>query len=202
MKKIAFVFIFVLCTINVFSDTYKILFLNTKTIVIGGKTLKTGDIFDDKQSIAWSSDKQAMKIQNVQSKRIKLLTAKQIENKSSLYDYYAKTNQLSTRGVEIYDHLDSLLEHDLFIADSTMAKSWIDMDANNYFFLKYNTGEEDKIVKPHHDKKMVLFCRNDFELKDAEEKDIPVSVWFHFSDGIDEVIQESWMIRFIPLKAK
>lgn len=202
MKRITFVFISVFCAMNVFSDTYKILFLNTKTITIGGKALKTGDIFDDKQSIAWSSDKQAMKIQNIQSKKVKLLTAKQIENKSSLYDYYAKTNQLSTRGVEIYDHFDSLLEHDLFIADSIMAKSWIDMDTNNYFFLKYNTEDEEKCVKPHHDNKVVLFCRNDFELEDAEEKDIPVSVWFHFPDGTDEVIQESWMIRFIPLKTK
>lgn len=200
MKRIIFFIIVLSSFISVFADDYRILFLNTKSISIGGKTLKKGDVFNDQQSIVWTNDKQAMKVQNLRSKKIRVITSKQVENKSSLYNYYVKTNLLSTRGNEEYNHLDDLLDEAIYVADSVKVKSWLNTDKDNYFFVKYSVDGAEKVVKFQGNDGFVLVSRDAFGLEDTDEKDIPVSLWYHFASGEEVCIEDAWMVRFTALK--
>ena len=55
-----------------FADDYKILYLSTETIIIGGKTLRVGDTFNDKSIINWTLASQSMRIKRINGKGVKI----------------------------------------------------------------------------------------------------------------------------------
>lgn len=55
-----------------FADDYKILYLSTETIIIGGKTLRVGDTFNDKSIINWTLACQSMRIKRINGKGVKI----------------------------------------------------------------------------------------------------------------------------------
>ena len=57
---------------SAFADDYKILYLSTETIKIGGKTLRKGDTFNDKAVIEWSLQSQSMRIKRINGKGVKI----------------------------------------------------------------------------------------------------------------------------------
>ena len=65
----------------------KILFVNTKTINIGGKTLKRGSVFDEKDVIAWSSPNQAIKVEVLATKKVMVMTAKKMKKEKTIADF-------------------------------------------------------------------------------------------------------------------
>lgn len=56
-RKLCIAFICTMISCAAVSGPVKILFLNTPTINIGGKSLKVGDTFDDAATINWQSAK-------------------------------------------------------------------------------------------------------------------------------------------------
>lgn len=87
---------------HVFADRYKVLYLNSPGIKVGNKTLVVGNVFDDKDAIKWTSDQQAIKVMNLNTKRVMVLAAKALKKKnvSSLYEYLTNTKHLSTRDMK------------------------------------------------------------------------------------------------------
>ena len=57
---------------SAFADDYKILYLSTETITIGGKTLRKGDTFSDKAIIKWTLPSQSMRIKRINGKGVKI----------------------------------------------------------------------------------------------------------------------------------
>ena len=64
--------IFLFIATTAFADDYKILYLSTETITIGGKTLRKGDTFNDKALIKWTLASQSMRIKRINGKGVKI----------------------------------------------------------------------------------------------------------------------------------
>ena len=87
-------------TLPVNGMKYKVLFVNSGTVKIGDRTAKTGMVFDEEERITWSSDRQALKVQNLSNNRLMVIAAKSFQKKESksLADYLGRVKHLSTRG--------------------------------------------------------------------------------------------------------
>lgn len=87
---------------HVFADRYKVLYVNSTDIKIETKNVSVGSVFTDKDMIMWTDDQQAMKVINLNTKRIMVLAAKAMKKKkaSSLYEYLTSTRHLSTRDMK------------------------------------------------------------------------------------------------------
>jgi len=202
MKKYIASLLLVFVCLSANADNYKILFINTKTVCIGGKNLSVGDTFDDKQKIEWANANQAIKVQNLSTKKVKVITAAQMKKSSSIVDYYAKTNHLSTRGGSDCDQLDDLLNEDLYILDEVRAKSWLKVDNANYFVLKFVSKGKEKSVKLAAEDDFVVFKRKALASKGGKAGIKDASLWYHSENGGEKKVHDSWNINFIDLKVK
>lgn len=202
MKKYIASFIVAFACMTANADNYKILFANTKTVNIGGKTLAVGDTFDDQQKISWSNNSQAIKVQNVTTKKVKVLTAAQMKSSGSIMDFYTKTNHLSTRGSDDYDQLDNMLDDDLYILDEVRAKSWLKVDDSNYFILKFVSKGKEKSLRLAVEDDFVVFKRKDLASKGSKTGIQDASLWYHSENGSEKKVHDSWNINFIKLKVK
>lgn len=184
----------------------KILFVNTKTINIGGKTLKRGSVFDEKDVIAWSSPNQAIKVEVLATKKVMVMTAKKIKKEKTIADYYLKSNKLSTRGSNYSDDVlyedekfDTALNDTCYLWDSINYVSWLPTDDDNYFYLKYKI-QGCEYVKKLNGNNFQLQLDDIFPGRDSQKntpKQLTVEVWYHSSTPRKEVLQEKWNIEFI-----
>ncbi len=98
MKRVLFVLsVFFASSVLSYADDYKIIAISSGNVVIGGKTCKKGDVFNDNSTILWSSSNQAMKIRNVKSGRLFRIGKSELPSGKSM-SYYIKVNHTSTRG--------------------------------------------------------------------------------------------------------
>jgi len=70
-----------LCVVAVFAaaaDDFKILYLTTPDITVGGKTLRVGDTFAGTAPISWTAPRQAMKVLNTTTKNQSLVVAEKL----------------------------------------------------------------------------------------------------------------------------
>ena len=106
MKKVQFIVAFLLAlfavTLHINAVRYKVLYVNSGTVKIGGKTAEAGMVFDETDRIAWSSDRQALKVQNLSNDRVLVIAARSFQKKDSksLANYLSRVKHLSTRGYE------------------------------------------------------------------------------------------------------
>ena len=56
-----FVLLAICFSVSATAQDFKVLFVNTGTVRIGGKDLSAGDVFNQSETIQWSDDKQAIK---------------------------------------------------------------------------------------------------------------------------------------------
>lgn len=205
MKQFLFILLAVLA-MSADAGKLKILFVNTKTINIGGKTLKRGSIFDEKDIIAWSSPNQAMKVEVLATKKVIVMTAKKIKKEKTIADYYLKSNKLSTRGSNYSDDVlyedekfDTALNDTCYLWDSINYVSWLPTDDDNYFYLKYKI-QGCEYVKKLNGNNFQLQLDDIFPGRDSQKntpKQLTVEVWYHSSTPRKEVFQEKWNIEFI-----
>ena len=90
------------------ADNFKILYLTTPDIVIGGKTYKVGDVFAGDAPIKWSAPRQAMKVLNTTTKKQSLVVAEKYSGTKSadMNSYFIQSKQLSTRQGEIINTME------------------------------------------------------------------------------------------------
>lgn len=84
------------------ADTYRILFLNTESIKINGNNLTVGCTFNSNDNISWDNESQAVKVMNLSSNKIMVLTSKDFTNRNShsIDSYLIYIGHLSTRDAE------------------------------------------------------------------------------------------------------
>lgn len=61
-----------LLSASAWADDYKILYVSSETIEIGGKKLRKGDTFSDKAVIKWTIATQSMRIKRVRGEGVKI----------------------------------------------------------------------------------------------------------------------------------
>ena len=79
------------------AENYRILYVNTDSVRIGGRMLSAGDIFKETEDIQWTEDLQSIKVIGTDSRQILVLVAKEMEgkNKKSVFDYLMPVNSMS-----------------------------------------------------------------------------------------------------------
>lgn len=203
-KKLCIVSICTMISCAAVSGPVKILFLNTPTINIGGKNLKVGDTFDDAATINWQSAKQAMKVQNLTTKKQQIIAARQAQGSKSLKDFFSKTNHLSTRGDGLMgiEGLEEYLNNTFYLLDPITIKSMLETNESSYFIATFQIGNEQKKVKLSGNSESFTIDRTIFNgIEEASLPDeIHVSIYYH-EDGEaeDELISDKMII--VPISS-
>ena len=75
MKHIILI-LFTLIASYTYADEYKLLYISTESIEIGGKKLQKGDTFSDKDEIKWTLPSQSIRIKRIKGDgtKIKIVT--------------------------------------------------------------------------------------------------------------------------------
>jgi hypothetical protein len=202
MRKSIIAFLTLLVTATIWADDYKILKMNTPSIKIGKRICKSGDVFSDQDKILWSADKQAIKVQNLKTKEIRLFVGNDFFTKksTSIKDYYVKTNHLSTRGnMMTLDEFAEQLPDTLYLwEDITMELPFAPEDSS-FFFIAYKdkNGSDRKSMLETADDSITV-SRQSF---DSEEDRDEITVSFHYHDGFygeDSVLKDTIRIIMIP----
>ena len=99
MRKL-FILLAICISASAAAQDFKILFVNTGTVKIGGKELSAGDVFNQTDNIQWSNDKQAIKALSLSDNKQYIFVSEDFKERKlkSAKDYLVKTNRLSTRG--------------------------------------------------------------------------------------------------------
>ena len=184
----------ILISVSASAQDFKILFLNTETIRIGGKNLKKGDYFNQSDKIQWSNDEQAMRVLSLSDKKQFILVSNDFKERElkSAKDFMVKTHHLSTRGIGSLSTVARKLGETIYVIDTTVVVVNYLPDASEYFFVTFDGSRRTLDCK---DGNLVL-------TPDIWAKNEPVNVCllFHNADGIEEMVSES--IQIVPLPEK
>lgn len=202
MRKSIIAFLALLVTATIWADDYKILKMNTPSIKIGKRICKSGDVFSDQDKILWSADKQAIKVQNLKTKEIRLFVGNDFFTKksTSIKDYYVKTNHLSTRGnMMTLDEFAEQLPDTLYLwEDITMELPFAPEDSS-FFFIAYKdkNGSDRKSMLETADDSITVSRQSFGHEEDRDE----ITVSFNYHDGLygeDSVLKDTVRIIMIP----
>lgn len=192
MRKVLLLLLLCVTTTAVAED-FKILFVNTGTIRIGGKNLGRGDIFSDSENIAWINAKQAIKVLSMTShKQYVFVSTDFAERKlKSAKDYLVKTNRLSTRGSGSLSSVARQIGETLYVVDTTEVAISYEPDEAEYFFLLL---DGNRLNLTYNDGKLVFTP----DIWAGKEEPITVDLLFHYADGDEEYVIEELCIMPLP----
>lgn len=199
MKRIlSLALIGMLSMTDMLADTYKILYINTPSVTIENRQMHLGDIFDEGAQIKWDSDKQALKVLNVQSNKVLLFAAKQFTQSKSIKDFYLKQNHLSTRGGEMMneEELRECMSGHFFMLDNIEFSTVLAVDENAYFSIVID-GKESTLPEIEGD---IVIYR---ELFDAYNDIVKVSIYYN--DRLENqkiLITDVMEVEILPIRAE
>lgn len=202
MRKSIIAFLALLVTATIWADDYKILKMNTPSIKIGKRICKSGDVFSDQDKILWSADKQAIKVQNLKTKEIRLFVGNDFFTKksTSIKDYYVKTNHLSTRGnMMTLEEFAEQLPDTLYLWDDITMELPFAPEDSSFFFIAYKdkNGSDRKSMLETADDSITVSRQSFGPEEDRDE----IAVSFNFHDGLcgeDCVLKDTVLIIMIP----
>lgn len=146
MKQILYILTFILfcMTASAQNESYKILYLNTPTIEIGGEDITKGDVFPANASIKWASDKQAMRVVSMVSKRQFTLSSKITLGHKSLSAFLKGEKALATRPgyPSSIPELRSEIPTTIYLLDRYEVNTSIPIDEEHFFFATYTKDGE------------------------------------------------------------
>ncbi len=170
--------------LTVSADNFKILYLTTPDIIIGGKTYKVGDVFAGDVPIKWSAPRQAMKVLNTTTKKQSLVVAEKYSGCKSvdMNSYFVQSKQLSTRQGEIINtmELGIVLGEQHYMLDSIAVRTSLPVDDAHFFFASYNYNGETINKKLNYKDGNLIFDRSLYSIdgKAVEPFDVTLSVWY------------------------
>lgn len=182
-----------------FADDYKILYMNTSSVMIGNSECRKNDVFSDESTIVWTKEKQAIKAQNIQNKEIYLFTERNFKsnNSTTIKEYFFKTKRLSSRNLSLSE-LSDLLCDTFDLLDTIRFESPIPMDSTRNYFIQYvkNDSTIEKMLPIEKDS--FIICRNIFDCCDSVvERNVRI---LFRSGNVDEdyILTDSMRIVLIP----
>ena len=191
MRRLLFYLVF-FASVSATAQDFQILAVNTETIRIGNKNLKSGDVFNNTETIHWSNDRQAMKVLSLPDKKHFIFTSPDFkQNKAvSARDYLVQTHRLSTRGSGSLSTVARKIGERIYVIDETLVPIDYQPFESEYFFLSRN-GRRDEL--PYRDRHLVF---HPGIWSDGPEG-IVADLYFHHADGTEEIVREG--IAIIPL---
>lgn len=185
----------VLASISATAQDFKILFVNTGTIRVGGKNLAKGDCFKESDKIAWSNDKQAIRVQSLTDNKQYVLSARDFKQRglSSSKDYLVRTNRLSTRGSGSLYSVARQIGETIYILDSARVSINYRPYESEYFFLLL--GNERHLLEMEDDQ--LVFDSSVFKGQEPLEADL----YYHYADGKEECVVEGLSLVWLPKSA-
>lgn len=185
MKKIFTTFVvFILSALSLSADNFKILYLTTPNISIGGKIYKVGDTFAGDAAIRWAAPRQAMKVLNTNTKKQSLVVAEKYTGSKSvdMNSYFVQSKQLSTRQGELINtmELGIVLGESHYMLDSIDVKTSLPVDDNHFFFASYDYNGETINKKLNYKDGNLIFDRSIYSIdgKAIKPFDVTLSVWY------------------------
>ena len=163
---------------------YKILFLNSHKIKINGQPAKIGDVFDDKSTIRWSEERQAIKVINMETNGRYLFVAKMAEGvEQTPYDILTRNKHLSTHdeNTEINSNIIKLkmrIDNEYYLMDSIELPTELKIDASHYFLVTYQYGDTKLTKKLKHNNGNIVIDKSIFLIdgKKLDPRDITLSI--------------------------
>ena len=185
---------------------YRILFLNTPSIVIGGKVLKVDDTFAGDAIIKWTSPKQAMRVLNTATGEQRVFVADDFSkaNANSLQAYLSRTKRLSTdsAGAPAIASLAAYLNNRFYPLDRLDIATGVPTDARHYFFITYNfNGEEITKAVPNVDGTFTLTLSTFYFTGRKASDEVVVKVYYYDKDA-DRVTPVCENMRIVPLPTR
>ena len=137
MRKIL-LFAFLLISVSLQAEDFKILFVNTESIKIGKNTCVAGDVFSDAEKIFWKDGKQAMKVISLKTKKQYVLVSEDFKQRKlkSAKDFIVKNNRLSTRGIGNLATVVGQVGEKIYWLNPTLITIDYEPEDGEYFFLK------------------------------------------------------------------
>lgn len=185
MKKTITAFAVLLVSVLAASaDDFKILYLTSSDITIGGRTYKVGDTFAGNAAINWTAPRQAMKVLNTVTKKQSLVVAEKYAGCKSadMNSYFVQSKQLSTRQGELINtmELGIVLGDTHYMLDSISVRTSLPADADHFFFASYDYKGETINKKLTCRDGELIFDRNLYSIdgKAIEPFDLVLSVWY------------------------
>lgn len=193
MRKIV-LFLMFFVSVSLEAQDFKILFVNTETIKIGGKDLKKGDVFFESDKIVWKDDKQAMKVLSLSDNKQFVFVSTDFEDRKlkSAKEFLVRSNRMSTRGSGSLSTLARQIGDVVYILDTTRIAVNYVPDESEFFYLLLPDGSH----KPIDYSDGSLLFTSDVIAGETEEV---VGLFFRFSDGEDECVIDELSIVSLPV---
>lgn len=120
-------------------ESFRILYLNTSHIMIGGKTMAVGDEFNSKDAIKWTSERQALRVVSLLTNRQFTLTSSSMSKRKSLAEFIMSEKNLATRpGLPASLPSVSLSIPDtIYLLDKWEFQTSVPIDSNHFFYASY-----------------------------------------------------------------
>ena len=191
MRKVLLLLLLCVTTTAV-AEEFKILFVNTGTIRIGGKDLERGDVFSDSDKISWTDAKQAIKVLSLTSHKQYVFVSTDFNERKlkSAKDYLVKTNRLSTRGSGSLSSVGRQIGETLYVIDTTSVSINYTPDDSEFFFL-LSDGKRHELE--YQDGKLIFSP----DLWNGVQESKTVDLYFRHSDNEEELVIEG--LNIIPL---
>ncbi len=175
------------------AQDFKILFVNTGTVRIGGKDLSAGDVFNQSETIYWSDARQAIKALSLSDNKQYVFVSTDFKERKlkSAKDYLVKSNRLSSRGIGSLSSVGRQIGETVYVIDSTEVSINYEPDESEFFFLLSNGNRHELQYK---DGKL-LFTP---DIWDCKSEAISADLYFHYADGVDECVIEELCIMPLP----
>ena len=202
-KKTFFSLLVGLIFLTTFAD-YKILYITTPEIRIGGKYLKEGDVFSENSDIEWASPRQAIKVLNLTNDRQELIVAEKYKNTGSnnLKSYLFAQNQLSARKGAALNLLELglILNDTFYLLDPIVIDTKIPADDSRFFYVTFDYNGETINKKLPTDGTALVFDTSLFSIdgRPVEPKDLEISVWYFDTETNSRTLVTEKML-LIPL---
>lgn len=187
MRRITIFLFFACCSVFLYADRYKILFMNYPTLHINGKPAKVGDVFDDKAIVRWSKERQAMRVFNLDKKKQILIVAHTVNPKgNSITDILTANKHLSTHSTSsqtppsLLRMLQHTFEKQYDLMDTIKINSPISLSDKKYFQASYYYGDSRITKKLNSNGGEVYIDRSIFNIdgKQLEPRDVEIDIDF------------------------
>lgn len=207
MKKLLAIILIAATCLTVGGRTYKIKYINTPTITIGGKKLSVGDKFDSKSKISWQSDRQAMKVIS-DDNQIVYLSPNILAQKNppkNLRDFLTGERSANVRGgtpISVADHRE-LFEACFVLLDSLSFDVGWKMNPSSHFYARTNNLDKNFLIDLPYDGQTTFIPREAFENLIDKIDSVTLSIYYVYDfDGPDQEIIEltdNMTLYLVPL---
>ncbi len=196
MKKIVFLLVMLFYVINqqYAQDTYRIVFLNTDSVCIGGKMLKVNDLFNSGDKINWTQGHRTIiKVVNTKTLTQHVIVSEKANNGKSLSSIFKnKNNHLSTRGGTKLNviSLQKILSNELILIDSLSFNTTLHTDATHYFYISYKYNGETINKKLIGSSNALVIDYNIYTIDSIKIRPLPinVNVYYYNQDNSERTL--------------